>query len=398
MALCRVDHMTPPLPTSVLFSARNSGRYTAVAILDFMKAFDTADHAVLLAKLQLLGFDIAACDWFKSYLSNRTQSVHYAGQTSQPLPVSSGVLEGSVISPVMFLIYINDLLTSLPNNCVAYADDVTLVAYGDSEAEAVTSLQGLVDIISTWSANNYLRLSTTKSVWIVISPELKKSSQPVDINSRTNQRIGLNLFSVPLQKVSSLHLLGVLISDNLSWNQHVSSVCIKINSMLGAIRRAGSVANANTRHRMFQTYVMPKFQYCLAICGNCSKTASLKLGHILERAVCIITGTGSAVLNKDTYTAYGILPFASLLLERDVCLLHKLLHSRANVPSTNSFSITRLSGCATRGFESNKLKEVKVKRKANRLCFICAATKHWNTLPITITPLFYPKNILDLVF
>ena len=129
-----------------------------------MKAFDTADHAVLLAKLQLLGFDIAACDWFKSYLSNRTQSVRYAGHTSQPLPVSSGVPEGSVISPVMFLIYIYDLLTSLSNNCIAHADDVTLVAYGDSEAEAVTSLQGLVDIISTWSANNCLRLSTTKSV------------------------------------------------------------------------------------------------------------------------------------------------------------------------------------------------------------------------------------------
>ena len=146
--------------TSALFSARNSGQYTAVATLEFMKASDTADYAVLLAKLQLL----AACDWFKSYLSNRTQSVRYVGHTSQPLPVSSGVPEGSVISPVMFLIYINDLLTSLPYNCVAYADDVTLVAYDDSEAEAVTSLQGLVDIISTWFANNCLRLSTTKSV------------------------------------------------------------------------------------------------------------------------------------------------------------------------------------------------------------------------------------------
>ena len=138
-----------------------------------MKAFDTADHAVLLVKLQLLGFDIAACNWFKSYLSNRTQSVRYAGHTSKPLPVSSGVPKGSVISPVMFLIYINDLLTSLPNNCVAYADNVTLVTYGDSEAEAVTILQGLLDIISTWSANNCLRLSTTESVWMVISPELK---------------------------------------------------------------------------------------------------------------------------------------------------------------------------------------------------------------------------------
>ena len=116
---------------------------------------------------------------------------------------------------------------------------------------------------------------------------------------------------------------------------------------------------------------MPKFQYCVAIWGNCSKTASLKLDHILERAVCIITGTGSAVLNEDTYAAYGILPFASLLLERNVCLVHKLLHSRAYVPSINSLSITRLSGRATRGFESNKLKEVKVKKEANKLFHLC---------------------------
>ena len=129
--------------TSALFLARNSGQYTAVATLDFMKAFDTTDHAVFLAELQLLGFDIAACDWFKSYLLNRTQSVRYAGHTSQPLPLSSRVPDGSVISPVMFLMYINDLLTSLPHNCIAYADDVTLVTYGDSKAEAVTSLQDL---------------------------------------------------------------------------------------------------------------------------------------------------------------------------------------------------------------------------------------------------------------
>ena len=132
--------------SSSLFSSRDEGLYSAVAALDFTKAFDTACHDILLAQLPHFGFNSTVCNFFNSYLSDRVQSVRYAGYTSEPLQVTSGVPESIVIGPLLFVIYITDLLTSLPANTVmAYADDVTLVAYGQSEAKAAGALQVLLN-------------------------------------------------------------------------------------------------------------------------------------------------------------------------------------------------------------------------------------------------------------
>ena len=132
--------------TSSLFSTRDSGHYTALAALDLTKAFDTICHKLMINKLRDAGFNNTACSWFQSYLSNRTQSVRYASSIFDPLLMDTGLPQGSNLAPLIFIIYINDLLLSLPSHCtLAYADDTTLIAQSSTEFDATATLQMLVN-------------------------------------------------------------------------------------------------------------------------------------------------------------------------------------------------------------------------------------------------------------
>ena len=325
------------------------------------------------------------CDFFNLYLSDRVQSVRYAGYTSEPLQVTSGVPEGSVIGPLLFVIFINDLLTSLPANTVmAYADDVTLVAYGQSEAEAAGALQVLLNCVNEWSTRNALFVNTNKSKWMLMSSVLKHSAAST-ATTDTCQRTTLKFSTVPLERVDTVRLLGVQHTDTSSWNAHISTVCKKINCMLGAIRRAGRCANANVRHRLFSVFVMPRLLYCLPVWGNCNETSSHMVNNTLKRALRTITGDSSANFSKPFYNSYGLLPFRLQLQLSNVRLVHRLLHSGSLCTQDNKCALYLHSGRSTCSCSSYKLNLVKVKKSTNTLCFPVGAAKHWNKLPFNVS-------------
>ena len=150
-----------------LFRAKDKNQVTAMASLDYSKAFDTIDHDLLLSKLAKLYMSMSALSRIRSYLSHRQQYVLYNGTASDIVEITHGVPQGSILGPVLFLAYINDLLSSFDDlQALAYADDVSLVCHDDTKAEALAKLQLLLDKAYAWSVANLLCLNPSKCVSI----------------------------------------------------------------------------------------------------------------------------------------------------------------------------------------------------------------------------------------
>ena len=314
----------------------------------------------MINKLRDAGFNNTACSWFQSYLSNRTQSVRYAGSISDPLLMNTGRPQGSNLSPLMFIIYINDLLISLPSYfTLAYADDISLIALSSTESDAIATLQMLVNTVICWCTANNLCVNTRKSVWLLISPKLIKPTSTPSTSVNVQQPL---LSSSDINRVSSIRLLGVQLTDNLCWNYLIDMTCKKICNMLGAIRRASNIANANVRPCFVAAYVMPRMLCCLPIWGNCSSLSANRLNRALKRLLCAIKRVSCVEFTRTDFEAFGLMPYEFLLRLKNVWLVHKFLHNEDVSMPSNSFSFSKLNSRSTRGAESNRLKLIKTHR------------------------------------
>ena len=230
------------------------GRDVCAIFFDFRKAFDSVPHEPLLRKLSTLNLDDCILSWLHDYLCNRMQAVAVDGDESVSLPVLSGVPQGSVLGPILFLIYINDLTSVIvhPNSVVnMFADDVLLyhiISCPDDYLDA----QHSVTSIEQWSSSNYLQLNALKCKYMTIS----RKKKPI-----TPQR-ALTLNNGILEQVESYKYLGLLLTADLSWSPHISSICLKARRILGLIyRRFYGNVSQDALKQLYLSLVRPHLEY-----------------------------------------------------------------------------------------------------------------------------------------
>lgn len=180
---------------------------------DFRKVFDSMPHCSLLNKLEDINLHPLLLSWIHSYLSGRTQKVVVNGVTSNPLPVNSGVPQGSVIGPLLFLIYIDgikSLLLSRDSHLTLFADDMLLYRPLSCQSD-FSLLQQDINNVSGWVDCNYLQFNVQKCKFMLVSRKTQHIAPSVP---------QLQLCGQPLERVPTYKYLGLLLSDNLSWTQH----------------------------------------------------------------------------------------------------------------------------------------------------------------------------------
>ena len=231
--------------------ALDEGNYCNLIFLDFSKAFDSVPHNELLQKLWAIGITGPLWHWFQNYLTNRYHYVCIDGESSPLLPVLSGVPQGSILGPMLFLIYINDLPNAISHaTSYLFADDTKLLKSISTHNDSLV-LQHDIDALVAWSRKWNLPLNQHKSVAMRLT--LKTHPDPPQYTINDSNMIVL----------SNHKDLGIVIDNKLSWSAHYSLICTNAYRALNFVRRIiGNSAPIQLKRSLYLTLVRSKAAYC----------------------------------------------------------------------------------------------------------------------------------------
>jgi hypothetical protein len=224
--------------------ALNEKEHTIAVFCDLRKAFDSCNHQILLSKLSGLGIRGAALDWFANYLSDRSQFVCVIGVNSSMQTIRLGVPQGSILGPILFLLYINDLPLCTTLLALLFADDTTLLASGSNLPELINYVNDELYKISTYFRNNKLALHPQKTQFMLISnsPTAKNASVNLFINNNNSLESPDQNLVHPISRVlpssatPAVKFLGVYFDTELNFKYQIHHICSKISRALFMLR------------------------------------------------------------------------------------------------------------------------------------------------------------------
>ena len=264
--------------------------------IDLSKAFDTISHQNLLTKLGHYGIRGNALNLIQSYLADRKQYISVLDEESGLLPVVWGVPQGSVLGPLLFLLYINDLCNTT-DKCkfILFADDTNIFVAADTKEKAYDLANIVLSSINKYMKSNLLHINTKKSCYMYFSP-LKRLKPSEECDVSNNEAIHID--GKILNKVSYIKFLGVLIDDKLNWKPHLDSLNRKLKSTCGRIYRIKSSLPIGLYKDIYHALFESHLSYCISVWGGVSKNRLNPLFLTQKKCVRIIFGNTEAFLDK----------------------------------------------------------------------------------------------------
>ena len=286
------------------YSAIDEGKDVRIVYLDISKAFDRVWHKGLLLKLHKFGIGGNFLKWFSDYLSNRFQRVVINGQCSDWVKVTTGVPQGSVLGPLLFLVFINDI-TSVVNHCDIrlFADDTCLFVKTSNPEIATNFLNNDLANIENW-ANQWL---------IKFSPSLKQNTQ--------TRHKRLIFYNTPIANVSSHKHVGLWITHNLKWDHHSNSFVKKCSTLLGLLKLLKFKLNRAVIEKIFLSYIRPIMEYGDIVWSGAPTSLLVKLDHLVVEAMRLITG---APARSNIASLYREMGWQLLSTRREIHILRMM--------------------------------------------------------------------------
>ena len=284
--------------------AADNHEYAIGVFIDLSKAFDTINHSILLKKLYHYGIRGIALDLFSSYLSNRRQYVTLNGVNSTHKTIISGVPQGSVLGPLLFLLYINDIVTSSRLlHFILFADDTNLFYSCTNLDVLLLTVNNELSKLSMWFKANRLSLNISKTNFILFGSKRIPSDKPV-----------IKIDDVLLTQVSCTKFLGVFVDAGTTWKNHVASVSTRISRGLGAINHVKRFLPQHILLLLYHTMVLPYLSYCCIVWGCASTTVLDKILVLQKRALRIISNAPHRTPSAPLFEKFNLLRINELFI------------------------------------------------------------------------------------
>ena len=336
------------------------------------------DHNLLLSKLESYGVHATELLWFTDYLEGRKQRVVHEGQSAGWSEVTRGVPQGTILGPLLFTIFVNDLPDVVQHSTInLYADDTTIYMTDRDPLIVGEKLSADLQRVAAWIGSNGRKMNITKTQAMVLSRKRRRSQE---------EAVRICLDGQPISKQKEVNYLGVAMDQNLSWVQHVEKVRRRSLAGLATIRRASAYLPSSTRRLLYNALVLPHLDYCSTVWHSCSKASSDRLERVQNYAIHIILKkpprTSSEALRND-------LGWTTLHVRRHKAMLYQVyrcLHKRAPTYLCNKlFTNAEFGYQRTRG--GNKLQLLRPNTNYYKTTFEFQGAKSFNSLPSRIRSL-----------
>jgi len=350
-------------------SAINDSKLVGAVFLDLRKAFETVDHDILISKLKTYTHNNDTVKLLASFVTDRTQRVYVNGQYSRDGTLNFGVPQGSILGPLFFCIFINDLPLHITNtnvSCELFADDSSLHSSSKQLDQVQSDLQQGINDVVEWCDLNKMTLHPNKSNSMVITSRQKHQRAPLILN--------LKLHADPIEQVTSHRVLGITVDQELRWDVHINNIRKILSKNLYLLSRLQPFVDKEGLKMFFVAHCQSFLNYASTVWSSASDNHIKKLNSLHRRGAKLII-EDPYLSTDDKLKAANILPLRRQFEFNISLLMYKLLHGLA--PSYLNAFLTK----APERYGSDNYLLPRTRIDLFKASFSFAGTSMWNSLP-----------------
>ena len=330
-------------------------RFSICIFADLSKAFDTVDKHIQLKKLEFYGFRNTALKWFQSYLTGRQQFISVDGTNSNKADISHGVPQGSVLGPLLFLIYINDLPNVTSFLTYLYADDTSFLKSSNDLQQLINDCNNELKKAQTWFNANKLSLNVSKTKYMIFrnsKTEINEGICKIKIGNEEIERIGENC------KTKSFKFVGIFLDEFLTFEHHVKHVAHRISGSLYALKQAKSVLSTKILKLLYNALVKPHLDYGLIVWGGTKSKSRNNLVKIQKNIIRVVSHSPFNAHTSSLFGNHDVLKLDDMYLLNVAEFIAKWYQNK--LPSSMQNILTPLLNCRSRNlrFEISSFKSL----------------------------------------
>lgn len=350
-------------------------RYCAIVSLDLSKAFDSISHTLLLHKLTKLGLGEGVINWTRSYLKDRKQRTKFKHFTSKEETIVSGIPQGSIIGPLLFVCFTNDLSEEFKDcKMVAYADDTQLIVEAKNLHQLKTKIENAITTAQKWYEANSMKNNITKTEILLITPGRCQHQLKIKVVDEGKETL--------IKTSSTIKVLGVKIDEKLNWKKQINAVKKKAMNTIRNLSRTNHLLPLNARLQLYKSLVEPHFSYADIVWGGCGITNANRLQLAQNYAARSMLGMKKSESATTALKKLNLLKLSDRRKIHETVFTHKSLLNK-HPENINTAHQNQISKRNTRSATANKLTIPRHRTSKFEQSPLYRSITSWNAVPST---------------